>query len=135
MKALLWEGDGFILLYKRLENGSFKWPRDETEVKPITWQQFRWLMEGLNQVSNLTEMVLLLHKDKFGPSSEKTPVQVDGQISLFNEAELEADPDAKEPIHFRKGCAVHRNTKTKREELLKDIPVVEFPSMVHAAGL
>ena len=47
MKALLWEGDGFILLYKRLENGSFKWPRDETEVKPTTWQQFRWLMEGL----------------------------------------------------------------------------------------
>lgn len=24
MKTLLWEGDGFILLYKRLENGSFK---------------------------------------------------------------------------------------------------------------
>ncbi|MBR3601473.1 MAG: IS66 family insertion sequence element accessory protein TnpB [Lachnospiraceae bacterium] len=24
MKALLWEGDGFVLLYKRLENGSFK---------------------------------------------------------------------------------------------------------------
>lgn len=41
MKALLWEGDGFILLYKRIENGSFKWPRDELEVKPITWQQFR----------------------------------------------------------------------------------------------
>lgn len=77
MKALLWEGDGFILLYKRLENGSFKWPRDE------------------------------------------------------NKAELETDPDAKEPVHFRKGCAVHRNTKTKREELLKDIPVVEFPCMVH----
>ena len=47
MKVLLWEGDGFVLLYKRLENGSFKWPRDESEVKPITWQQFRWLMEGL----------------------------------------------------------------------------------------
>ena len=47
MKALLWEGDGFILLYKRLENGSFKWPQDKSEVKPITWQQFRWLMEGL----------------------------------------------------------------------------------------
>ena len=36
MKALLWEGDGFVLLYKRLENGSFKWPRDKSEVKPIT---------------------------------------------------------------------------------------------------
>ncbi len=47
MKALLWEGDGFILLYKRLENGSFKWPRNEAEAKLITWQQFRWLMEGL----------------------------------------------------------------------------------------
>lgn len=47
IKALLWEGDGFILLYKRLENGTFQWPRSEEELKPITWQQFRWLMEGL----------------------------------------------------------------------------------------
>ena len=37
----------FVLQYKRLENGSFKWPREESELKPITWQQFRWLMEGL----------------------------------------------------------------------------------------
>ena len=48
IKCLLWEGDGFVLLYKRLENGSFQWPRDEAECKPITWQQFRWLMEGLS---------------------------------------------------------------------------------------
>ena len=47
IKALLWEGDGFLLLYKRLENGKFQWPRKEDELKPITWQQFRWLMEGL----------------------------------------------------------------------------------------
>lgn len=47
IKVLLWEGDGFVLLYKRLENGSFKWPRTQEEVKPISWQQFRWLMEGL----------------------------------------------------------------------------------------
>lgn len=47
LKALLWEGDGFVLLYKRLENGKFRWPCSEEEVKPITWQQFRWLMEGL----------------------------------------------------------------------------------------
>lgn len=48
IKALLWEPDGFLLLYKRLENGKFQWPRSEAELKPITWQQFRWLMEGLN---------------------------------------------------------------------------------------
>ena len=47
IKALLWEGDGFILLYKRLENGKFQWPRSEDELRPITQQQFRWLMEGL----------------------------------------------------------------------------------------
>ena len=47
MKALFWEGDGFVLLYKRLEDGRFKWPRDESEAKEITRQQFRWLMEGL----------------------------------------------------------------------------------------
>lgn len=47
MKVLLWEGDGFILFYKRLENGSFKWPRSKPGAKPITWQQFRWLMERL----------------------------------------------------------------------------------------
>ena len=47
MKVLLWEGDGFVLLYKRLENGNFKWPRKESEVNPISWQEFRWLMEGL----------------------------------------------------------------------------------------
>lgn len=47
IKVLLWEDDGFLLLYKRLENGKFQWPRKEDELKPITWQQFRWLMEGL----------------------------------------------------------------------------------------
>ena len=47
IKGLLWMGDGFLLLYKRLENGKFQWPRNKDELKPITWQQFRWLMEGL----------------------------------------------------------------------------------------
>jgi len=47
IKALYWEGDGFILLYKRLERGSFQWPRKESEVRLITPQQLRWLLEGL----------------------------------------------------------------------------------------
>lgn len=48
IKALYWEGDGFVLLYKRLERGSFQWPRSESEVRDLTPQQFRWLMEGLS---------------------------------------------------------------------------------------
>ena len=47
IKALYWEGDGFLLLYKRLENGSFQWPRTRDEVRTLTPQQYRWLMEGL----------------------------------------------------------------------------------------
>lgn len=48
IKGLLWEGDGFLLLYKRLEDGRFQWPRTTEDVKRINAQQFRWLMEGLS---------------------------------------------------------------------------------------
>ena len=47
MKALVWDGDGFLLLYKRLDNGHYRWPRTECEAKQLTSQQLRWLMEGL----------------------------------------------------------------------------------------
>ena len=47
IKALIWEGDGYVLLYKRLERGVYQWPRNEQEVREITAQQYRWLMEGL----------------------------------------------------------------------------------------
>ena len=47
IKGLLWEEDGFLLLYKRLDNGNFQWPRNETEARLLTVQQTRWLLEGL----------------------------------------------------------------------------------------
>jgi transposase len=48
LKALLWEGDGFVLLYKRLESGRFQWPSSPEEVRTLSSQEFRWLMEGLS---------------------------------------------------------------------------------------
>lgn len=47
IKGLYWEGNGFVLLYKRLEEGKFQWPRSGDEVLELTAQQYRWLMEGL----------------------------------------------------------------------------------------
>lgn len=46
IKALYWEGNGFVLMYKRLEQGVYQRPRTDTEVRQITPQQYRWLMEG-----------------------------------------------------------------------------------------
>jgi len=47
IKALLYEGDGFLLLYKRLDNGSFQWPRSKREALKLSSEQFTWLMQGL----------------------------------------------------------------------------------------
>ncbi len=41
-------GDGFLLVYKRLEDGKFQWPRSDDEARAISLQQFRWLTEGLS---------------------------------------------------------------------------------------
>ena len=51
MKGLVWEGDGFLLLYKRLELGGFSWPRTKEEALEITPEQYRALMQGLEIVS------------------------------------------------------------------------------------
>lgn len=48
IKALMYEGDGWLLLYKRLVNGRFQWPRTPEEVQELTPQQYRWLMDGLS---------------------------------------------------------------------------------------
>ena len=49
IKVLLRAPAGYVLLYKRLDvvEGRYRWPRNSSEVKPITWQQFDWLMSGL----------------------------------------------------------------------------------------
>lgn len=47
MKALLYEGDGWLLCYKRFTNGKLQWPRNASEAKALSQQQYRWLMEGL----------------------------------------------------------------------------------------
>lgn len=51
IKGLLWEGDGFLLIYKRLDNGAFNWPRSTKEALDITPEQYSALMKGLEIVA------------------------------------------------------------------------------------
>lgn len=60
IKTLLWEGDGFLLMYKRLDKGAFRWPRSTDEAMSITEDQYRMLMQGFeivarNPISELKE--------------------------------------------------------------------------------
>lgn len=47
VKVLIWEGDGFTLMYKRFESGRMQWPRTSNEAKQITKQQLEWLFSGI----------------------------------------------------------------------------------------
>ena len=51
LKGLVWEGDGFLLLYKRLNVGRFRWPRTAVEAMEITPEQYGMLMQGLEIIA------------------------------------------------------------------------------------
>ena len=49
IKAILKEPDGIVMIYKRLTaQGSYRWPRDRSEVRNLTWREFYWLMSGID---------------------------------------------------------------------------------------
>ena len=47
LKILSWHGNGFVLLYKRLEKGKFKITRQDSTIK-IDEKQLSWLLMGLD---------------------------------------------------------------------------------------
>lgn len=55
IKGIVFEGDGYLLLYKRLTGGRFRWPRNKQEAMNITQEQFDWLMKGMTIVSTIRE--------------------------------------------------------------------------------
>ena len=76
------------------------------------------------QIRLLKEQVDFLTRKLYGIKSEKTStLEIEGQMSLFNEIESSADPDAPEPDlvevekHLRK-----KKYAGQREELVKNIP-------------
>lgn len=48
IKALRWDGNGFLLATKSLANDmKFQWPKTKGELRDINIRQFQWLLEGL----------------------------------------------------------------------------------------
>lgn len=48
LKLLLWDGSGVVLLAKRLEQGSFRWPSIGDGVMRLTASQLSALLDGLD---------------------------------------------------------------------------------------
>ncbi|MBR5377246.1 MAG: IS66 family insertion sequence element accessory protein TnpB [Lachnospiraceae bacterium] len=46
IKGLIWTGDRFILIYVRLAEGRFQWPRTEDEARGLSAEEFNRLMDG-----------------------------------------------------------------------------------------
>lgn len=49
IKAILKEYDGLVMIYKRLTaDGRYRWPRNSSEVRNLTWKEFGYLMDGID---------------------------------------------------------------------------------------
>jgi transposase len=47
LKILMWERNGFVVWYKRLEQEKFQWPvRSSEEIVILTGEQLNWLLDG-----------------------------------------------------------------------------------------
>lgn len=53
IKALVYEGDGYCLITKRLSDGKYQWPRTADEARDITIEQYHRLMEGFTVDSSI----------------------------------------------------------------------------------
>ena len=80
------------------------------------------------RINQLTELLIKSQRALYGQSSEKRRYvfgEDNGQISLFNEAEVEANNTAEEPTVQTIVAAHTRKPKRTKEELAQTVPVVE----------
>jgi transposase len=49
LKILFWSHNGFWLYYRRLDSGTFRWPKSSQDGKAlaISSRQLQWLLDGL----------------------------------------------------------------------------------------
>ena len=145
IKALYWEGNGFVLLYKRLESGSFQWPRKESEARALTSQQYRWLMEGLSVDQPTTsygditryfaEQGILFHgKELIRPTLAqmlRNPVYVQADLDVYEFFKSQGTVIVNDVADFTgmNGCYLYqgRDVKASKKNDLKDQMLVLAP--------
>lgn len=103
----------------------------ETQLQEQTTQlqeQTKTVETQKVRIEQLMGMLAKMQKSIYGQSSEKRKYVLgedDNQISLFNEAEVEAKGHAPEPTKVSVSGHVRKAKRTK-EELAADVPVVEI---------
>lgn len=48
MKLLLWESGGYVIWYKRLEEGSFEMPEPGVGSYVLSWEKLMLILEGIS---------------------------------------------------------------------------------------
>ena len=120
IKCLLWERDGFLLLYKRLGNGRFHWSRNNDELRLIDDEQYAWLMKGLSVDPGIYRADHLMNHRYFGRKTEKSSSYE--QLSLFlNETEVIHEKEENEEEPEVKTVVVRKRPKGKKESDLAKI--------------
>lgn len=99
----------------------------ETARAYIAYQDEQ-IAELSQRVENLTNMFLNLQKKQYGSKSEKhaVPAEEGEQLSLFNEAEEAADPQAPDPTVTETEVKAHKRKRPGcQEKLLEKTPAQE----------
>lgn len=58
LKILVWDGTGLVMVYKRLEQGNFAWPKVQDGTMRLSRAQFEALFEGLDWRRVVAQRVL-----------------------------------------------------------------------------
>lgn len=53
IKGLIWDGDGYCMLVKRLSRGVYQWPRNSNEARALSKDEFKRLMSGFTVESSI----------------------------------------------------------------------------------
>ena len=99
---------------------------NEAELSRIVLAQQEQINTLQTNYEKLIEQLRIATQNRFGRHSEKLEV-IDGQLSLFNEAEETADPKTEEPVMEE----VIQSYKRRKQKGKRDSDLMGFPVEPH----